>query len=194
MTRFVTWLCLVPLQWLLGIVAFVLAPFVVAFCSTPDRLHLTRFRWLETIDFDLTGDPSWREKRLIGINPFGWERITVTLWYRLGFSPLTWAADQVWLWRVAGLDALSWINRVRWLWRNGGNYVNYMIWGAPGDTFWASEVSRDGHFWRRYDGYWLYRRFIPIGRRRLELFFGWNLFSVKSGRCKLVCQIRVRSI
>lgn len=140
---------------LLVIVSFVLSPFAVAFCSTPDKRHLTRCRWLETIDFDLAGDPGWQSLRLWGHDP------------------------------------LSWINRTRWLWRNGGNYVNYMILGCDGDEAWKAEQDRSLHYWRRPDGYWLYRRFVPLTKTRcVELFFGWSLFAIKQGRCKVVFQIR----
>lgn len=149
------WLPRVFCQILLVLVSFALAPFAVAFFSTPDKRHLTRLRWLETIDNDLSGENKWR---------------TTNLW---------------------GTDPLSWINRTRWLWRNGGNYVSYYILGCIGNHLWAAQQDRSRWYWKRPDGYWLYRRFIPITRtRRLELFFGWNLLSIKHGRCKIVFQVR----
>ena len=144
-------------QLVIVVVAFIVAPFAVLFFSTPDKRHLTYFRWLETVDNDLTGDAGWRNLRLWGSDP------------------------------------LSWINRTRWLWRNGGNSVSYMVLGCVGDADWNAKQDRSLCYWRRPDGYWLYRRFVPVGKRKLELFFGWNLFSVKQGRCKIVFQIRVRT-
>lgn len=139
--------------------SILLSPVAVYFFSTPDKLYLTRFKWLETIDNDLSGDDAWKNLRLWGTDP------------------------------------LSFINRTRWLWRNGGNYVNYMVFGVDGNAIWNSEQDRNKYYWRRPDGYWLYRRFVnlPLTTRKLELFFGWNLFSIKNGRCKLVCQVRIRT-
>ncbi len=152
------WLIRLPAVLLLVVASYVLAPFAVAFFSTEDKRHLTHFRWLETIDNDLSGENKWR---------------TTNLW---------------------GSDPLSWINRTRWLWRNGGNYVNYMILGCAGDTDWNAKQDRSLFYWKRPDGHWLYRRFVPLTKTRsLELFFGWNLFSIKQGRCKIVCQVRLRS-
>lgn len=148
----------IPAMLLLVVASYLLAPFAIAFFSTEDKRHLTRFKWLETIDNDLTGENKWR---------------TTNLW---------------------GSDPRSWINRTRWLWRNGGNYVNYNILGCRGDADWNVAQDRSVYYWKRPDGYWLYRRFIPISKtKNLELFFGWNLFSIKQGYCKVVCQIRIKS-
>lgn len=150
-----TWPFFVIAQAIVVIASFLMAPVAVLCCSTSDRRHLTRWRWLETIDNDLSGDFGWKTFHLWGGNP------------------------------------LSWINRTRWLWRNGGNTVSYMVLGCDGDPAWNAQQDRALHFWRRPDGYWLYRRFVPLTKRRsMELFFGWNLFAVKFGRCKVVCQIR----
>lgn len=149
------WITHVVAQLLIVVASLILAPFAVLFFSTPDKRHLTRLRWLETIDFDLAGDPGWQNVR-------------------------------IW-----GKDPLSYSNRVRWLWRNGGNTVSYYVLGCTGDTGWNAQQDRSLRFWKRPDGYWLYRRFVPLAKtRKLELFFGWNLFSVKQGRCKIVCQVR----
>lgn len=151
------WLIRLPAVLLLTLTSYVLAPFVVAFFSTEDKMHLTRFKWLETIDNTLAGDANWNRN---------------LLW---------------------GSDPLSWINRTRWLWRNGGNYVNYNILGCVGDADWKAVQDRTLYYWKRPDGYWLYRRFIPVSKtRNLELFFGWNLFSIKKEHCKIVCQIRIQ--
>ena len=95
--------------------------------------------------------------------------------------------------RLWGGDPLSFVNRTRWLWRNGGNYVSYYVLGCVGDSAWCWSQNMDAVYWKRPDGYWLYRRFVSIGNKHLELFVGWNLFSIKQGRCKVVCQIRLRS-
>ena len=151
MTR---WLSLLLPHLLLSLLRYPLAVVAVVFFSTSDRRHLTRLRWLETIDNDLAGDSGWREEHLFGSDP------------------------------------LSTLNRIRWLWRNGGNALNYTVLGVP---FGAPTFQVDAYRWRRTDGAWLYRRFIPLGFRHLELFFGWALLGPQQGRCKYVCSIRLRS-
>lgn len=84
-------------------------PIAVAFFSTPDKRHLTRFKWLETIDNDLTGDKDegWRQVRLIGTDPFTWLNRTRWLWRNGGNSvnynmlgckeePVTQVSDYLW--------------------------------------------------------------------------------------------------
>ncbi|MBK9497421.1 MAG: hypothetical protein IPO08_23445 [Xanthomonadales bacterium] len=41
----------------------------VLFLSSDDKRSLTRWKWLETIDNDLSGDSGWKEEHLIGSNP-----------------------------------------------------------------------------------------------------------------------------
>lgn len=155
--RILQWLVFLPLNLLLGVFSFILAPFAVLLFSSPDKLHLVRFKWLETIDNDLTGDAGWKAEHLLGADP------------------------------------LSAINRIRWLWRNGGNTVNYKVLGVMADPDWIGQQDRSLYFWRRPDGYWLYRRFFPLaGAYKLELFFGWALLGPQLGLCKFVCQIRIK--
>lgn len=90
----------------------------------------------------------------------------------------------------------SYFGMVRWLWRNGGHNFNYRVLGAPDNELWRYCTTRlpGEYYWKRSDGYWLYRRYFDLfAGRRLEVFLGWNLFGVVHGRCKLVCQIRIRS-
>lgn len=88
---------------------------------------------------------------------------------------------------------------VRWLWRNGGHDFNYRVIGCPDIPAWRDDLTTllqvaagATYYWLRWDDYWLYRRHIPIGAKRLELFFGWSLFGVINGRCKYVCQVRLK--
>ncbi len=98
---------------------------------------------------------------------------------------------------LIGADPLSHINRIRWLWRNGGNALNYTVLGVADDPAWriaALSVCPGAYALRRPDGAWLYRRFLPIGNRALEVFFGWALLGPQAGRCKIVCSIRLRRL
>jgi len=71
-------------RWLLYLIAhasavcarYPLAIVAVLCFSSADRRHLTRLRWLETIDNDLGGDSGWREQHLAGADPLSrWNRI-----------------------------------------------------------------------------------------------------------------------
>jgi hypothetical protein len=97
-------------------------------------------------------------------------------------------------WREAhliGSDPLSTLNRIRWLWRNGGNAVNYGWLGCAE----MPVISITPYRWQNAQGFWLYRRFIPLAfGRQLELFLGWALLGAQRGRCKFVCSIRLSKI
>ena len=53
----------------LMILRYPLAIIAVLFFSTEDKEHLTAMKWLETIDWPLSGDNGWREEHLVGDNP-----------------------------------------------------------------------------------------------------------------------------
>ena len=82
----IRWLAYLPLNLLMGLAVIPLAPIAAAFFSTPNKRHLTRFRWLETIDNDLTGDHGWCMEHLIGDDPFSWLNRTRWLWRNGGNS------------------------------------------------------------------------------------------------------------
>ena len=143
----IRWLCYLPLNLLMGLAVIPLAPIAVAFFSTEDKRHLTRFRWMETIDNDLTGDWGWNEEHLIGSDPF------------------------------------SWLNRTRWLWRNGGNSVNYNLLGCVDDPAWREQQDRNAGYWKRPDGYWLYRKPLKLTEKYfIDRFFGWQLLGPRITR------------
>lgn len=87
-------------------------------------------------------------------------------------------------------DYKSYWGMVQWLWRNGFHNFNYTVLGCP--AMHMPERLPTDYYWKRPDGYWLYRRFVPVGSKVLELFFGWNLYGVVNGRCKYVCSIRLK--
>lgn len=94
---------------------------------------------------------------------------------------------------LVGADPLSTINRIRWLWRNGGNALNYQLFGCADALYWRMTASLKP-FMKRPDGYWLYRRFFRLTNQVwLEVFMGWALLGPQQGRCKYVCTIRLRS-
>ena len=88
-------------------------------------------------------------------------------------------------------DYKSYYGVVQWLWRNGFHNFNYSVLGCPALSM--PERKPEEYFWKRPDGYWLYRRFIPITYgKKLELFLGWNLYGVVNGRCKYVFSVRLK--
>lgn len=150
----IRWLRYLIIHMLAVIVRYPLSPIAVIWYSTEDKLHLTRFNWLETIDNDLSGDKGWKAEHL------------------------------------AGSDVLSNWNRIRWLWRNGGNALNYGVLGCDFQPFISQQT-----YWKRPDGYWIFRKFWQItGTRQLEIFIGWGLYGPQLERCKFVCTIRLPSI
>lgn len=86
-------------------------------------------------------------------------------------------------------DPSRYWSMVRWLWRNGGNGLSYGAFGCQ-----ELPALRTGTYsWKTIDGHWLLRKPVRVGRRYIDLFFGWNLLGPKNGRCKLVCSIRLKS-
>ncbi|MCK9606226.1 MAG: hypothetical protein M0R33_07210 [Methylomonas sp.] len=84
--RILQWLLLLPIHLLITLARYPLAPVAVLLFSRKDKRHLRwPFRWLETIDNDLSGDDGWKTEHI-----------------KLGSAPLsTWNRIQ-WLWRNGG--------------------------------------------------------------------------------------------
>lgn len=60
--------------------AMLLAPYVVAFKRTDDKLHFVpEYRWMETIDWPLTGDAPW-QRRYEGKNLKSWWLQVLWIW------------------------------------------------------------------------------------------------------------------
>lgn len=152
----IRWLIYLIIHIVARLISIPLAPFAVLFFSTSDKRHLTFFKWLETIDNNLSGDDGWRAEHITG-------------------------------------DPLSTWNRIKWLWRNGGNALNY---GLLGCDYISNPMQQfQDTYWRRADGYWIYRKFWQISAtRNLEVFLGWALYGPQLNRCKIVCTIRFPSI
>lgn len=83
----------------------------------------------------------------------------------------------------------SYFGMVRWLWRNGGHNFNYKVLGCLTGNL--KQVS--DHCWKNDDGFWKYRRFIPVFGKYLEIFLGWNLSGEPTELNKVVCQFRIRT-
>jgi hypothetical protein len=89
--------------WLAVIIARYPAAVIAVLCfSSPDRLSLTRWHWLETIDNDLSGDSGWKAEHIGVADPLNsWSRIK-------------------WLWRNGGSRfnyytiGVSYSNRPSW--------------------------------------------------------------------------------
>lgn len=79
----IRWLLYLIPHLLAIVVRYPLAPFAVLFFSSKDRTHLTFFKWLETIDNDLSGDLGWKTEHISGDSLSSWNRIN-------------------WLWRNGG--------------------------------------------------------------------------------------------
>lgn len=166
----IRWLLRLPLMLAFGLLTFILSPILPAFRE--DRLGPT-----------LNGNSMGVEPRLPRwLSLF--DTTDNSLWGDRG-------------WRTEHCpEYRSYFGMVRWLWRNGGHNFNYRVLGAPDNELWRYCTTRlpGEYYWKRSDGYWLYRRYFDLfAGRRLEVFLGWNLFGVVHGRCKLVCQIRIRS-
>lgn len=69
-----------PLFWLVVIGRYFAAPIAIWRYSTPDRLCLTRWRWLETIDNTLAGDFGHQTEHMIGTDPLAWYNRVLWLW------------------------------------------------------------------------------------------------------------------
>lgn len=70
---FIPWLAVILLRYPLAIIA-------VLFFSSPDKKSLTYFKFLETIDNDLTGDSGWKSEHLIGTNQLDYINRIRWLW------------------------------------------------------------------------------------------------------------------
>lgn len=69
-----------PLFWLVIFARYFAAPWAVWRYSTPDRLHLTRWHWLETVDNTLAGDYGHQTEHMIGADPLAWYNRVLWLW------------------------------------------------------------------------------------------------------------------
>lgn len=56
------------------------AVIAVLLFSSPDKLTLSRWKWLETIDNTLIGDLGWRTEHMIGHDPLAWYNRIGWLW------------------------------------------------------------------------------------------------------------------
>lgn len=82
----IRWLLYLIPHLLAIIVRYPLAPIAVLFFSSRDRKYLKFFKWLETIDNDLSGDKGWKKEHLSGSDPLSnWNRIR-WLWRNGGNS------------------------------------------------------------------------------------------------------------
>lgn len=92
-------------------------------------------------------------------------------------------------------DPLSTWNRTKWLWRNGGNALNYNLLGVDNDKWFALEnwmIQDINRLWVRKDKAWMYRAYLPLFGRYLNLFIGWSLFGAIEEKCKFTCTIRIK--
>lgn len=112
----IRWLCYLPLNLLMGLAVIPLAPIAVAFFSTDDKRHLTRFKWMETIDNDLSGDSGWKEEHLIGNDPLSWLNRTRWLWRNGGNSVN---------YNLLGCDDIGCVQDKPYHWKNDQGYWLY---------------------------------------------------------------------
>lgn len=75
------WFAFLALSGLAKLAAIFLAPGICWLGASPDRRHLRApWRWMETVDWDMAGDPPWRAHRLIGTAPLSWLNRTRWIW------------------------------------------------------------------------------------------------------------------
>lgn len=162
------WFAYVLAQASAKALAIVLAPLVCAVWATPDKRHLRApFRWMETIDWDMAGDPPWRQRRLVGTDPLSWLNRTRWIW-RNGAQRLTYLVLGV---NMAGLEL-----------RTTGNPDP----GRPPYGLKRTEALRETDTVAYYAN-----RFVPLfGGRGLQIQTGWKLNYVVDGHCKLICSVR----
>jgi hypothetical protein len=92
------------------------APIAIWLYSSPDRLYLTHWRWLETIDNTLAGDSGHQTEHMIGSDP------------------LTWYNRVLWLWRNGGnrfnyeVIGCSATDRPDWAWTFRQAYILRGLW------------------------------------------------------------------
>lgn len=70
--RYIQWAFLFPVNLLFSIFCILISPLAAIFTSPDRRFLLQPFRWLETIDNDLSGDYGWKEEHLIGTDPLSY--------------------------------------------------------------------------------------------------------------------------
>lgn len=74
------WFLFLPTHILIVLARYPLAPFAVVFFTTNDRRELLfPFRWLGTLDNDLSGDSGWKSEHITGDPLSTWNR-TKWLW------------------------------------------------------------------------------------------------------------------
>lgn len=162
------WVCCVIAQVLAKGVTIVLAPVVCACCATPDKRHLRKpFRWMETMDWDMAGDPPWRERRLIGKNPLSWLNRTRWLW-RNGAQRFTYLNLGV---NMAGVT----------LHTTGNPRPDHPPYGLKLTIAARSE---------RVVGFYANRMIPLLAGRGLQIQTGWKLNYVVADHCKLICSLR----
>ena len=166
--RFVVWALLYFFATIIRGVALILTP-VAVLLSGYRAPHLRwPFRWMETIDNDLSGDPAWKIVHLHGRDPLSY-------WARMK-----------WLWRN-GANALMY----------GGFGVDagygrvLFIVGNQRVTDAAPAVFGSVRVLDAESGAWYYRTMRRLTKTRgLSIMAGWNLLGPQLGRAKLVGTIR----
>lgn len=110
------WLALLPLHLAVILLRYPLAPIAVLLFSSSDKRRLTRLKWLETIDNDLTGDDGWKTEHITGVplafwncvkwlwrnggNRFNYETIGTRAFITYQVGPSVWRnADGYWMLR-----------------------------------------------------------------------------------------------
>lgn len=149
------WLALLPVHLVVVGGAWLLAPIAVRWFSTADGRHLrSPFRWIETIDNDMSGDSYWQTEHLEGSDALsepariGWAKRNGG--NAVNYGPLGVPVDP------------EWLHRYR----------------SP----FTGQISGGPAWWT--DRAFCLRLIRPIGQRNLELSLGWNLLGPKSGRAK----------
>lgn len=156
--KYASWFVLVPLDILSGVLAILLAPFVVPFYSE-ETGHLPKgFRWMETFDNPIDGDGGHIRR---------WANIR----YHLGALGV-YAQRVGWLWRN---KAYNFAYNVL-----GREAQSDFAWKGNPKTEGGSDPSRHGYLLMWNDSAWglyVFKPWLKVGKVQfcLRVYCGWKL-------------------
>jgi len=146
---FLRWFCCLLVHIVAIVARYPLAPIAVIFFTTNDKRELIfPFRWLGTIDNDLSGDAGWRTEHITGDPLSTWNRIK-WLW-RNGGNSLNFG--------LLGVEYDAWFSLKNCRKENQDGFIK------RGDGAWQyrARVSVFGRVWTPYIGWGL---FGPVNGR-----------------------------
>lgn len=158
--KYTSWFLLVPLDWITGILAILLTPFVVPFHSEKTGKLPFGFDWMMTFDNPIDGDSGHVKRWAPVIEKHG----------KLG----RYCARVAWLWRN---KAYNFAYKVL-----GREATSEFHWKGNKDAENTANPKNHGTLWMWNDSCWGVFAFIPwlrIGQKQycLRVYCGWKLKS-----------------